>query len=56
MIKLTIRAATTVILGWLFLCGYAMITGQAAELCDLGTVTVAIIRALLTEPIDDLTA
>lgn len=54
MFKVAIYAATTVILGWLLLCTYALTTGQAAELHDLGTVTVDIIRALITEPVHDL--
>jgi hypothetical protein len=54
MSKHPIYAATAVILTWLGLCAYALATGRAAELHDLGTITVDIIEALITRPIHDL--
>jgi hypothetical protein len=54
LLKISVYAATTVILGWLLLCTYAMATNQAAALYDLGTITVEIVRALVTEPVHDL--
>ena len=55
-LKHPIYAATAVILAWLGLCAYALATGQAAELHDLGTITVHIIEALITRPIHDFAA
>jgi hypothetical protein len=47
-------AVAAIIVAWLLFCTYALATGHAAELHDIGSTTAEIIHALITQPIHDL--
>lgn len=51
----SIFAVAAIIVAWLGLSSYALAAGNAAQLHDIGTTTVDIIHALITQPIHDLT-